>query len=78
MLKKFFVGIINVYQKYFSRDHSKWGKQKYPHGHCRFYPSCSEYMKQGILKHGSIIGILKGIWRVLRCNPFNKGGIDNP
>ncbi|MCR5223684.1 MAG: membrane protein insertion efficiency factor YidD [Bacilli bacterium] len=46
------------------------------HGACKFYPTCSEYMIQAIEYHGLLIGILKGIWRILRCNPFSKGGYD--
>ncbi len=45
---------------------------------CRFYPTCSEYMILAIEKYGVLYGILKGIYRVLRCNPFSKGGIDFP
>ena len=43
---------------------------------CRFYPTCSEYMMQAIEIHGVINGILLGTWRILRCNPLCKGGID--
>ena len=43
---------------------------------CRFYPTCSEYMMQAIEIHGVIKGILLGAWRILRCNPLCKGGID--
>lgn len=43
---------------------------------CRFTPSCSEYTAQAILKHGVIKGIGLGAWRILRCNPFNRGGDD--
>lgn len=43
---------------------------------CRFVPSCSEYTKHAILKYGVILGILFGMWRILRCNPFSKGGYD--
>lgn len=43
---------------------------------CRFTPSCSEYTAQAILKHGIIKGIGLGTWRILRCNPFNRGGDD--
>ncbi len=43
---------------------------------CRFEPTCSEYMYQAIEKHGFIIGFLMGIRRILRCNPFCKGGYD--
>ncbi len=43
---------------------------------CRFVPSCSDYGYQAIEKYGIIRGGAMGVWRVLRCNPFNKGGID--
>lgn len=43
---------------------------------CRFYPSCSDYAYEAIDKHGLIKGGRLAIWRVLRCNPFCKGGID--
>jgi len=47
-----------------------------PANTCRFYPSCSHYGYQAIYKHGAIKGSLLAAWRVLRCNPFNPGGID--
>ena len=43
---------------------------------CRFYPSCSEYTYQAIEKYGVLRGSLMGGWRIMRCNPFNKGGYD--
>jgi uncharacterized protein len=43
---------------------------------CRFYPSCSHYGYQAIYKHGAIKGSFMAAWRVLRCNPFNRGGFD--
>ena len=43
---------------------------------CRFHPSCSAYMIEAIDKRGVIVGVLKGLWRLLRCNPFNPGGYD--
>ena len=49
----------------------------YKHGiKCKYYPSCSEYMRQAIEKYGCTKGILKGLKRILRCNPFSKGGYD--
>jgi uncharacterized protein len=42
----------------------------------RFYPTCSHYSYQAIYKHGAIKGSLLSAWRILRCNPFNPGGID--
>jgi putative membrane protein insertion efficiency factor len=43
---------------------------------CRFIPSCSEYFIEAVRKRGLLAGTLLGIWRVLRCNPFCKGGYD--
>lgn len=43
---------------------------------CRFTPSCSNYMYQAIQKYGSIKGLYLGFARILRCHPWNKGGID--
>lgn len=43
---------------------------------CRFYPSCSEYMAQSIIKNGIVKGLFRGAGRILRCNPFNPGGYD--
>ena len=43
---------------------------------CRFTPSCSRYTVEAIQKHGALRGCLLGTWRILRCNPFGKGGHD--
>ena len=43
---------------------------------CRFSPSCSQYAIEAIMEWGVIIGILLAFWRILRCNPFSKGGED--
>ncbi len=43
---------------------------------CRFTPSCSQYALVAIEKHGLLRGMLMGTLRVLRCNPFSKGGFD--
>lgn len=45
---------------------------------CRFYPSCSQYAVLALQKYGVIRGGFKAVWRILRCNPFCKGGIDFP
>ena len=47
-------------------------------GQCRFYPSCSHYAEDAIRSHGAIKGSARAAWRLLRCNPFGKGGIDPP
>ena len=69
--------LIWIYQKTFSPDHGPL-KYIFPHGYCQFYPTCSEYGKQSIKKHGVVIGVPKAVWRILRCNPWNKGGVDLP
>lgn len=71
------VFLIFVYQRLFSPDHSFWAKKFFPHGYCKYYPTCSEYGKQALKKHGLIVGSTKAVWRILRCNPWSKGGIDN-
>ena len=43
---------------------------------CRFTPSCSQYTLLAIEKHGLLKGGLMGAWRIMRCNPFSKGGFD--
>jgi uncharacterized protein len=43
---------------------------------CRFVPSCSDYGYQAIEKYGIIRGGAMTVWRIMRCNPFNKGGYD--
>ncbi len=45
---------------------------------CRYYPSCSNYAVMAIEKHGVLKGSAKALWRVLRCNPWSKGGVDLP
>lgn len=43
---------------------------------CRFTPTCSEYGRQALLKHGPIKGLLLTLWRILRCNPWGGSGYD--
>lgn len=43
---------------------------------CRFTPTCSEYAIQAFEKHGAVKGLFLAVWRILRCNPFCKGGHD--
>ncbi|NTW22551.1 membrane protein insertion efficiency factor YidD [Candidatus Falkowbacteria bacterium] len=69
------ISLIKLYQKTLSLDHG-WFKHRHPHGYCRFYPTCSNYAIQAIEKHGAIKGGFKAAWRILRCNPWNKGGMD--
>ena len=44
---------------------------------CRFYPSCSQYAVLAIQRHGAVRGAGLAAWRLLRCNPWNPGGVDD-
>ncbi|MBI4713756.1 membrane protein insertion efficiency factor YidD [Candidatus Uhrbacteria bacterium] len=66
---------IRSYQKTFSFDHG-FVRYFYPDGFCRFYPTCSEYGYQAINRYGVLKGGLLTLKRILRCNPFSKGGND--
>ena len=63
-LKAGCIRMISFYQRRLSR-HT-----------CLYEPTCSEYTKRCINNWGAVVGILLGTWRILRCNPFSKGGID--
>lgn len=58
------VKLIRFYQKHLS------------YGNCRYFPSCSQYAIEALLKHGFIKGWGLAFWRILRCNPFSRGGTD--
>jgi putative membrane protein insertion efficiency factor len=47
-----------------------------PQNRCKYLPTCSEYAYEAIERHGAIRGSLLAVWRVLRCNPFSRGGYD--
>ena len=66
-MKKIFIFIIKAYHKYIS--------PLLP-GACRFTPTCSVYTVRAIERFGVIGGLILGVWRILRCNPFCKGGYD--
>lgn len=69
--------LIRAYQKTLSFDHGPL-RHLTPYGHCRFYPSCSEYGYQAVANLGLIRGGGKTIWRILRCTPWSQGGFDPP
>ena len=48
----------------------------FPNSGCRFYPTCSEYALQALSRHGALKGGILAFCRILRCNPFCKGGFD--
>ena len=65
--RKALIMLIKFYQKFISPGLGN---------RCKYYPSCSEYTKQAVDKYGIIKGSALGLYRILRCNPFSKGGID--
>lgn len=65
-IKKFLIFIIKIYQKI----------SKYTPRNCRFYPTCSEYTKQAIIKYGVLKGCKLAIIRIFKCHPFHSGGYD--
>ena len=69
-MKRLLLYLIEKYQKHISLFLENKGVK------CKFYPSCSEYTKQAIIKYGSLKGSFLGIKRILKCNPFSKGGYD--
>lgn len=67
MLKKLLIALIRFYQKYLS----PMKRTK-----CPYYPCCSQYGLEAVQKYGAIKGSFLALWRILRCNPFSKGGYD--
>lgn len=65
--KQFLIGSIRFYQRNIS---------PFLPGTCKYYPTCSKYAILAIEKYGPMKGSLLAIWRILRCNPFSKGGYD--
>ncbi len=66
-MKRILLAAIRFYRKYISPGLPP---------RCRFVPTCSQYAIEAITKYGAGKGLLLAVWRVLRCNPFCKGGYD--
>lgn len=66
-MKRILVSMIQFYQKYIS---------PLKRTKCPYYPSCSAYGLEAVKVHGTLKGGLLAVWRILRCNPFSKGGYD--
>ncbi len=47
-----------------------------PGPRCVYFPCCSEYAVQSLKGHGVFKGLILGVWRILRCNPWTRGGVD--
>lgn len=67
MMKKILINIIKFYRKSISPRTLS---------HCKYMPTCSQYGIDAIEKYGVLKGSIMTIWRILRCNPFSKGGYD--
>lgn len=67
MIKRLFIGLVKGYKYFISPMLGN---------NCRYHPSCSEYAQEALERHGVIKGLGLALWRILRCNPFSKGGID--
>ncbi|HIY55581.1 MAG TPA: membrane protein insertion efficiency factor YidD [Candidatus Dorea merdavium] len=67
-MKKIMLACIRFYRKYLSALKG--------YSTCKFYPTCSQYALEAIEKYGALKGGLMAVWRILRCNPFSKGGYD--
>lgn len=66
-MKKSLINLIRFYRKNIS-------PLKNPC--CKYVPTCSQYAIEAIEKYGAFKGSLMALWRILRCNPFSKGGYD--
>ena len=66
-MKNILIAMIRFYQKFLS---------PLKHTRCPYTPTCSQYGLEAIQKYGAVIGSLLACWRILRCNPFSKGGYD--
>ena len=69
-MSKLLIFLIKLYKKTLSPILNSLGVK------CKYYPTCSEYTKQAIEKYGALKGTFLGIKRILKCNPFSKGGYD--
>jgi uncharacterized protein len=67
VVRRALAGLIRLYQRYVS---------PLTPPSCRFHPTCSEYTRQAVLKHGALKGIRLGIVRISKCHPFHPGGFD--
>ena len=67
-MKKIMIHMIRFYQKYLSPLKVRT--------HCIYTPTCSQSAIEALEKYGALKGSLLAIWRILRCNPFSKGGYD--
>jgi putative membrane protein insertion efficiency factor len=75
-MKKIILRLIRFYQKYLSFDQGLIGRVFPIPKTCRFTPTCSQYTYTAVERYGIIVGLWMGVKRIIRCNPFNPGGVD--
>ena len=66
-MKRFLLRVIRFYQRAVS--------PLFP-PRCRYIPTCSQYGEEAVERYGALLGGVLALWRVLRCNPFSRGGYD--
>lgn len=74
-MKRLMMAFIKLYQGTISPDHGPM-KEMFPNGYCKYHPTCSQYGYESYDRYGFIIGTILTTWRILRCNPWSKGGLD--
>ena len=74
ILRTIYLIPVFIYRMTFSK---LWPVLLPPNGVCRFQPTCSKYFVDAVYAYGIIVGTAKGAWRICRCNPWSKGGIDD-
>lgn len=65
------LALLRLYKRWISPALHRTGA-----GQCKYLPTCSEYAQIAIARHGALKGTALSVWRVLRCNPFSQGGVD--
>ena len=74
-MKRLALALIRLYQRSLSPDHGPL-RSLFPHGYCRFHPSCSQYTYEAIERFGTLRGSWLGLRRIARCNPWTRPGED--
>ena len=67
-MKRVLLSLLRFYKRHISPG--------LPQNRCKYLPTCSEYAYEAVELHGALLGSLLAMWRVLRCNPFSRGGYD--
>lgn len=61
------IGLIHLYRKM---------RPRATRGCCKYIPTCSQYGEEAVERYGALLGGVLALWRILRCNPFSRGGYD--